>query len=63
MGVSGRAILQALIDGQSDPDLLLTLIRHGVKAPPEKLRAALTGRMTDRHRFLLRFVLLTFFPC
>lgn len=54
MGVSGRAILQALIDGESDPDKLLTLVQRGVKAPPEKLRAALTGRITDRHRFLLR---------
>jgi transposase len=26
MGVSGRAILQALIDGQSDPDMLLSLV-------------------------------------
>ena len=54
MGVSGRAILQALIDGQSDPDMLRTLVQRGVKAPPEKLRAALTGRTTERHRFLLR---------
>ena len=54
MGVSGRAILLALIDGESDPDTLLTLVRRGVKAPVEKLRAALQGRITDRHRFLLR---------
>jgi transposase len=60
MGVSGRAILQALIDGQSEPDVLLTLVQRGVKAPPEKLRAALTGRITDRHRFLLRLHLRQF---
>jgi transposase len=54
MGVSGRAILQALIDGECDPETLLTLIQRGVKAPPEKLRAALQGRVTERHRFLLR---------
>jgi len=54
MGVSGRAILQALIDGERHPDTLLTLVQRGVKAPQEKLRAALTGRITDRHRFLLR---------
>src|SRR3954451_11152497 len=60
MGVSGRAILQALIDGQSDPDALLLLVQRGVKAPPEKLRAALTGRITDRHRFLLRLHLRQF---
>jgi transposase len=54
MGVSGRAILEALIDGEDDPDKLLTLIQRGVKAPPERLRAALQGRITERHRFLLR---------
>ena len=54
MGVSGRAILQALIDGEDDPDKLLALVQRGVKAPPEKLRAALQGRVTERHRFLLR---------
>jgi transposase len=54
MGVSGRAILDALVAGERDPDALLALVRRGVKASPEKLRAALQGRVTDRHRFLLR---------
>ncbi len=54
VGVSGRAILAALIDGERDPDKLLTLVQRGVKAPPERLRAALAGRITERHRFLLR---------
>ena len=54
MGLSGRAILDALINGQTDPDHLLTLVDRRVKTPPEKLRAALQGRLTDRHRFLLR---------
>ena len=54
MGVSGRAILQALVKGERDPDKLHALVRPGVKAAPEKLRAALTGRITERHRFLLR---------
>jgi transposase len=52
-GVSGRAILEALIAGEHDPDVLLALVRRGVKAAPEKLRAALHGRITERHRFLL----------
>lgn len=54
MGVSGRAILAALVKGERDPDTLLALVRPGVKAAPDKLRAALTGRVTERHRFLLR---------
>ena len=47
MGVSGRAILQALIDGERDPERLLTLVQRGVKGPPEKPRAVLSGA---RHR-------------
>jgi transposase len=54
MGKSGRAILHALIEGENDPDALLTLVQRGVKASPERLRKALQGRVTDRHRFLLR---------
>lgn len=54
LGVSGRAILEALIGGETDPDQLLTLVQRGVKAPAERLRAALTGRVSQRHRFLLR---------
>jgi transposase len=60
MGVSGRAILQALIDGERDPHKLFTLVQRGVKARPEKLHAALQGRVTERHRFLLRLHLRQF---
>jgi transposase len=54
MGKSGRAIIEALIGGERDPDALLGLVQRGAKAPPEKLRAALQGRVTERHRFLLQ---------
>jgi transposase len=53
-GLSGRAIIKALIDGETDPDKLAVLVHRGVKAPREKIRAALQGRVTERHRFLLR---------
>ncbi len=54
MGMSGRAILTALIEGEREPDRLLALIDRRVKAPRDKVRAALCGRITERHRFLLR---------
>jgi transposase len=54
MGASGRAILAALIAGETDPDRLLALVDRRVKAEPARLRAALTGRLTPCHRFLLR---------
>ncbi len=50
----GRAILKALIDGETDPDHLLMLIDRRVKAPRDKGACRLQGRVTDRHRFLLR---------
>jgi transposase len=53
-GLSGRAILEALVAGECDPDRLLALVHPRVKAEPARLRAALTGRLTERHRFLLR---------
>jgi len=54
LGVSGRAMVEALIAGESDPVRLAELAHRRIKAPPEKLRAALHGRVTDHHRFLLR---------
>jgi transposase len=54
MGLSGRAILEALIEGETDPDQLVKLIDRRVKASPEQRHAALRGRLTDHHRFLLR---------
>jgi transposase len=54
VGATGRAILEALIAGETNPDRLLALVTWRVKAEPPRLRAALTGRLTDRHRFLLR---------
>ena len=54
VGLSGRDILKAIIDGESDPDKLLALVHRGVKTPRDQIRAALQGRIADSHRFLLR---------
>jgi transposase len=53
-GASGRAIVEALIAGEADPEKLAALADRRVKAPPEALREALRGRVTPQHRFLLR---------
>jgi transposase len=53
-GVSGRAIVEALVAGETDPATLAALARRSVKAPPERMTEALQGRVTSRHRFLLR---------
>ncbi len=54
LGKSGRAILDALVAGESDPVRLAALAHAGVKCPQEKLREALRGRVREHHRFLLR---------
>ncbi|MCF4124080.1 IS110 family transposase [Methylobacterium sp. SyP6R] len=53
MGQSGRAVLDALVKGERDPAGLQALVSPRVKAAPEAIRAALTGRIGDHHRFLL----------
>jgi len=54
MGQSGRAILQALVDGETDPDRLLALTTGRLKASRSELREALRGHVTPHHRFLLK---------
>lgn len=53
LGVSGRAILRALMNGQTEPKRLAALARPGVKATPAQIAEALEGRLTEHHRFLL----------
>jgi transposase len=54
MGLSGRAMIEALIAGESDPGALAALAHRRIKASPEDLREALRGRVTKNHRFLLQ---------
>ena len=57
LGVSGRRMLEAMIAGETDPSTLAALAHRGLKASPEELAAALKGRLTDHHRFLLKLYL------
>ncbi|MGH7305176.1 MAG: IS110 family transposase [Candidatus Rokuibacteriota bacterium] len=54
MGVSGRAILAALVAGESHPERLAALASDQVKAPRAALTAALHGCVTAHHRFMLK---------
>jgi transposase len=51
-GVSGRQMLQALIDGQRDPKLLAELARTRMRRKIPQLREALTGHFDDHHAFI-----------
>jgi len=54
LGVSGRAILQALVAGETNPERLADLVHGRLKASRADLVAALHGRVTAHHRFLLQ---------
>jgi transposase len=54
LGKSGRAILDALVAGETDPVRLAALAHRNVKSPKAKLAEALQGRVTHHHRFLLK---------
>jgi transposase len=53
VGKSGRAIIGALIAGQTDTVKLAALADRRIKASHQELREALRGRLTHHHRFLL----------
>ena len=54
LGTSGRAMLQAVIDGQTDPHHLASLAHSRLEASREQLTEALDGRVTAHHRFMLK---------
>ena len=54
IGASGRAMIEALIAGETDPLRLASLASSRIKASPTALGEALRGRVTRHHRFLLR---------
>ena len=54
LGLSGRRILQQLIDGETLPQALATLAHRNIQASRDELEAALRGRITRHHRFLLK---------
>jgi len=50
-GVSGRAMLRALVAGQRDPAVLAELAQGRLKVKKTQLAEALTGRFRDVHAF------------
>ena len=53
LGVSGRAMLQALAAGTTDPVILADLARGRLRGKLPALRAALAGRFRPHHGFLV----------
>jgi transposase len=57
LGKSGRAMLEAISAGETDPEKLAGLALGRLRAKKEPLRLALQGRITEHHRFLVRLFL------
>jgi transposase len=53
MGVSGRAMLEQLIQGKTDPAVLAELAKGRLREKRELLEKALTGTFKLHHRFML----------
>jgi transposase len=56
-GVSGRAMLAALIGGERDPKVLAQLARSRLRGKLGLLEEAFTGRFSNHHAFLLQTML------
>lgn len=57
MGVSGRAMIQAMIAGITDPETLAGLAKGVLKNKSAQLREALEGYIQQEHRFLLKLLM------
>ena len=57
LGVSGRAMLRALCDGERDPEVLAELAKGVLRKKLPELRQALKGRFRDHHAMIIGLAL------
>src|SRR5215211_7500830 len=57
LGVSGRAMLRALVAGERDPKILAELARGRLRSKLPELREALRGHFSAHHALLVRLAL------
>jgi transposase len=57
LGVSGRAMLEALVNGTTDAHVLADLAKRQLRSKIPALRKALEGRFRDHHAFLVGRIL------
>lgn len=53
-GVSGRAMLRALIKGEATPEEMAKLARGALRKKEDRLTLALHGKLEEHHRFMLQ---------
>jgi transposase len=54
VGLSGRRMIESLIAGETAPEVLAALAHGRIRATATELEAALRGRVTAHHRFMLQ---------
>lgn len=57
LGMSGRLILNALVEGETDANKLAELVVGKLKKKKKELRQALQGKFQDHHRFQIRLLM------
>jgi transposase len=57
LGVSGRKMIRALIDGRMSPEQMADLSQRRLRLKIPQLTMALTGNVSEHHRFMLRLLL------
>ena len=55
--VSGTAMVNALVNGQNNPEVLANLSKGSLVKKKDLLIKALNGKVTDHHRFMLKLIL------
>jgi transposase len=56
-GVSGRQMIEAMIDGERDPKVLAQMARGRMRVKIRVLEQALTGQFADHHAYICRMML------
>ena len=57
LGVSGRLMLRAMVNGERDPEVLADLAQKTLRKKIPQLREALRARFHDHHSVMLRVIL------
>jgi transposase len=57
LGVSGREMIRALIDGKMSAEQMADLARRRLRLKLPQLKQALTGRVSAHHRFMLQLLM------
>jgi transposase len=53
-GSTGSKVINALLEGENDPEKLIRFYHNKIKVSREEFKEALKGRLTEHHRFMLK---------